>query len=56
MPPDPTNPEDMIHFLLFTGKPTEALAQAAKLDIWLAAHLADIMEPLQLLDADESDE
>jgi nuclear pore complex protein Nup85 len=52
MPPDPTNPEEMIHLSLFSGNPAEALEQASQLDIWLAAHLADVMEPLQLLDGD----
>lgn len=55
MPPDPTDLEDMIHASLFMGKPTQALSDAARMDIWLAAHFADIMEPLELIDA-ESDE
>ncbi|KAI0272744.1 Nup85 nucleoporin-domain-containing protein [Gloeopeniophorella convolvens] len=49
MPPDPTDPEDMIHVALFRGEAMEALTHAAKLDIWLAAHWADLMEPLDLL-------
>lgn len=52
MPPDPTNPEDTIQLSMLLGNPVDALDRAAQLDIWLAAHLADIMEPLQLLDGD----
>ena len=52
MPPDPTNLEDTIHSLLMLGKPTQALAQGAQLDCWLAAHLADVMQPLELIDRD----
>ncbi|KAI0057204.1 hypothetical protein BV25DRAFT_1872473 [Artomyces pyxidatus] len=51
MPPDPTDIEDMIHAALFSGQLTGALSRAAKLDVWLAAHWADMMEPLELLDA-----
>ena len=50
MPPDPTNLEDVVHSSLFLGKPNIALEDAARLDIWLAAHLADMMEPLELID------
>jgi nuclear pore complex protein Nup85 len=50
LPPDPTNLEEMIHLCLFTGRPVDALGRAAQLDVWLAAHLADMMEPFQLLD------
>lgn len=56
MPPDPTNPEDMIHAALFTGDPLKALDHAAKLDPWLSAHLADMMEPLGLIDKDPNAE
>ena len=55
MPPDPTDREDMIHSSLFLGRPTQALSEAAQLDIWLAAHLADLMEPIELIDS-EADE
>ncbi|KAJ7115936.1 Nup85 nucleoporin-domain-containing protein [Mycena epipterygia] len=50
MPPDPTNLEDMVHTALFAGKPVDALLHASQLDRWLSAHLADIMEPLTLVD------
>ncbi|KZT72019.1 hypothetical protein DAEQUDRAFT_723669 [Daedalea quercina L-15889] len=49
MPPDPTNLEDVVLSALFLGKPSTALAEAARLDVWLAAHLADMMEPLDLI-------
>ncbi|PCH44067.1 hypothetical protein WOLCODRAFT_76869 [Wolfiporia cocos MD-104 SS10] len=56
MPPDPNDVENKFQQCLFLGKPQEALEEAAKLDVWLAAHLADIMDFKQLLDpdADES--
>lgn len=52
MPPDPTDLEDLIHSLLMLGKPTQVLTQASQLDPLLSAHLADIMEPLELIDRD----
>ena len=52
MPPDPTDFEDVIHSLLMLGKPTQVLSHASQLDPWLSAHLADIMEPLELIDRD----
>ncbi|KAI0083750.1 Nup85 nucleoporin-domain-containing protein [Irpex rosettiformis] len=55
MPPDPTDLEDVTHSLLMLGKPTQVLSQAAQLDPWLAAHLADTMEPLELIDRDPDD-
>lgn len=56
MPPDPTNREDMTHAALFTGDPLKALVHAANLDPWLSAHLADMMEPLALVDKDPNEE
>ena len=56
MPPDPTDLEDMVHAALFSGHPAEALSHAAQLDIWLAAHLADMMEPLELLETEADEE
>ena len=50
MPPDPTNLEDVVHSSLFLGKPSAALEDAARLDAWLAAHLADMMDPLDVID------
>lgn len=52
MPPDPTDREDSIHSSLFIGKPRQALSEAAQMDIWLAAHLADLMEPIELIDSE----
>ncbi|KAM6496834.1 Nucleoporin Nup85-like protein [Amanita muscaria] len=49
MPADPTNPEDMFHAALFSGKPEQALQYAAEIDPWLAAHLVDFLEALSLL-------
>lgn len=50
LPADLTDPEDAIQTSLFLGRPTEALSESAKLDIWLAAHLADIVEAIELVD------
>ncbi|KAN0115630.1 Nup85 Nucleoporin domain containing protein [Russula decolorans] len=56
MPPDPTDPEDMIHVALFRGETMEALSYAAKLDVWLAAHWVDLMEAVDLLSPRVGDE
>lgn len=56
MPPDPTNLEDMVHSALFGGRPLEALKHASLSDPWLAAHLADIMELIGLIDSTPDDE
>ena len=56
MPPDPTNIEDMIHAALFSGQPMKALEHAAGLDPWLAAHLADFMDALSLIEIKVDDE
>ncbi|KAJ6518778.1 Nup85 nucleoporin-domain-containing protein [Mycena sanguinolenta] len=56
MPPDPTHLEDMVHTALFAGKPADALLHASQLDRWLAAHLADIMEPLSMIAGVSRDE
>lgn len=52
MPPDPTNLEDMMLSSLFSGHADQVLKHASDFDLWLSAHLADIMEPLGLLDAE----
>ncbi|KAF5316469.1 hypothetical protein D9619_006593 [Psilocybe cf. subviscida] len=52
MPPDPTDVEDLIHAALMSGQPGEALQHAHELDVWLAAHFADIMEATELIDSD----
>ncbi|KAF9526094.1 Nup85 nucleoporin-domain-containing protein [Crepidotus variabilis] len=51
LPPDPTDKEDMIHAALFSGQAVEALQHACQLDPWLSAHLADLMESLELVDS-----
>ncbi|KAG9309470.1 Nup85 nucleoporin-domain-containing protein [Chiua virens] len=55
-PPDPTNLEDMVHAALIAGDPLKALDHASKLDPWLSAHLADMMEPLGLIDKDPNED
>ena len=55
MPSDPTDREDAVYSALFLGKPAEALDAAEQLDVWLATHLADLMEPIDLIDS-ETDE
>ncbi len=56
VPPDPTDPEDMIHVALFRGETMEALSHAAKLDVWLAAHWVDLMEAVDVLNPRVSNE
>ncbi|KAL6299538.1 Nup85 nucleoporin-domain-containing protein [Sparassis latifolia] len=55
MPADPTNMEDVIHTSLLLGKPKSVLVEAAQMDIWLAAHFADMMEPLELIESEPDD-
>lgn len=55
-PPDPTDAEDMIQSSLFSGDCSKALNYASQLDPWLAAHLADIMQALDLLDNEPDEE
>lgn len=55
LPSDPTDLEDAIQSSLFLGKPAQALAYAAKFDIWLAAHMAHLMEQLGLLENEPSE-
>ncbi|KAF5383546.1 hypothetical protein D9615_003741 [Tricholomella constricta] len=56
LPPDPTHLEDMIHAALFAGEPLKVLEHTSQLDPWLSAHLADIMEPLSLIEANLDEE
>jgi nuclear pore complex protein Nup85 len=56
MPQDPTNLEDMVHAALFSGDPAKALSHAAQLDPWLAAHMADLMQALSLIEKDANEE
>ncbi|PPR01778.1 hypothetical protein CVT24_001801 [Panaeolus cyanescens] len=51
LPPDPTDLEDMIHVDLFSGQAPDAVEHALALDPWLAAHLADIMEPMKIIES-----
>ncbi|CAL1715565.1 unnamed protein product [Somion occarium] len=55
MPSDPTDLEDAIQSSLLLGKPIQALSYAAQFDIWLAAHLADLMNNLGLLENETVD-
>jgi hypothetical protein len=55
-PPDPTDLEDMIQSSLLSGECSKALDYASQLDPWLAAHLADIMQALDLLDTEPDEE
>ncbi|KAJ4470133.1 Nup85 nucleoporin-domain-containing protein, partial [Lentinula aciculospora] len=56
MPPDPTSLEDMMLSYLFSGHPAQVLKHASIFDSWLSAHMADIMEPLGLLETDLNSE
>jgi nuclear pore complex protein Nup85 len=56
MPQDPTNLEDMVHAALFSGDPAKALSHAAQLDPWLAAHMADLMQALSLIEKDANED
>ncbi|TDL24108.1 hypothetical protein BD410DRAFT_786808 [Rickenella mellea] len=56
VPSDPSSKEDSLHADLFLGRPLQALSVAHDIDVWLAAHLADIMIPLGLLDSETDDE
>ena len=54
LPQDPTISEENFYVALFSGQVGEAIKRANELDIWLAAHMADMMHPLGLLlDIDE---
>jgi nuclear pore complex protein Nup85 len=54
MPVDEAYLEDLVQSALLSGNPEQALLYASRLDPWLAAHLADVMEPLSLLESDAS--
>jgi hypothetical protein len=49
--PDPTVPEDMIHFYLVMGNMSATLSYSAQHDPWLAAHFALFMDEQGLLKA-----
>ena len=42
-------PEETIQKSFFLGLPQEALEPAHTVDPWLSAHLAEMMEPLELI-------
>jgi nuclear pore complex protein Nup85 len=50
---DPYDLEDQLHFSLMSGACPKALELAAQHDPWLAAHLADLMEPDVLAEEDK---
>lgn len=54
--PDPTDKEDVLYAELSQGRISKALAVAHEIDVWLAAHMADMMVPLGLIDSDVDDE
>lgn len=56
MPPDPTDKEDSLHAELAQRRPEQALAIAHDIDVWLSAHMSDMMVPLELLNADVDEE
>ncbi|PVF94818.1 hypothetical protein CPB86DRAFT_828365 [Serendipita vermifera] len=51
MPLDPTNPEDLLHFALFRKDLIKAASVANDLDVWLVAHMLDLLEALDLPEA-----
>jgi nuclear pore complex protein Nup85 len=46
----------MVHAALFSGDPAKALSHAAQLDPWLAAHMADLMQALSLIEKDANED
>lgn len=55
MPADPTNSEDLIHSALFLCDGKEAISEALRMDVWLAVHLADMLEPLDIIDKEQDE-
>ncbi|KAF8587870.1 hypothetical protein K439DRAFT_1630322 [Ramaria rubella] len=55
LPHDPTLIEENLFAAILTGQMGEVLKRANELDIWLAAHFADMMHPLGLLLEDEEE-
>ncbi|GJJ11510.1 hypothetical protein Clacol_005743 [Clathrus columnatus] len=49
LPLDSTLPEEHVFAALFQSQVGEVIKRSNELDIWLAAHLADMMQPLGLL-------
>ncbi|KAG8832153.1 hypothetical protein FRC17_001905 [Serendipita sp. 399] len=48
MPVDPTNPEDMLQAALFQGDIVKAAHIANDIDVWLVAHMTDLLEIVPL--------
>lgn len=51
MPVDPTSLEDQLHAALFAADVITAARLANDIDIWLVAHMVDILETLTLPEA-----
>jgi nuclear pore complex protein Nup85 len=49
LPQDPTLVEENLFAALFGSHIGEVIKRANEFDLWLAAHLADMMQPLGLL-------
>ena len=45
---DSTNIEDVLHAALLTKEAAKLASAANDVDLWLAAHITDLMLPLQL--------
>ncbi|EJD50257.1 hypothetical protein AURDEDRAFT_160791 [Auricularia subglabra TFB-10046 SS5] len=50
LPADAPSEEDLLHLALLEGSTGKIIDHANKLDIWLAAHLTDMLAPIDLLD------
>jgi nuclear pore complex protein Nup85 len=49
LPQDPTLSEENLFMALCSNQIGEVIKRANEIDIWLAAHMADMMHPLGLL-------
>ncbi|KZW00006.1 hypothetical protein EXIGLDRAFT_723166 [Exidia glandulosa HHB12029] len=50
LPADSTSVEDMLHMALLEGTFGKVIEHANALDIWLVAHMTDVLGPLSVLD------
>lgn len=50
LPADAPSEEDLLHLALLEGSTGKIIEHSNKLDIWLAAHLTDMLAPIDLLD------
>ena len=50
MPSNSSNVEESLYIALISGDLKKALQCAHTLDLWLSAHLIDLMAPLQLIE------